>query len=211
MNYFLIITWRILVKPLIKVFSCLQQLNHQSNSLALYVSRVLHSQCNFPYTCLFFVVPSKCKPVLGLPDLMWLNLVNFNCRVSESWDNDHTSLAFYSCEEKTGIILILFVHGPRSESIFSGVGRFPVEPVNVELSDDAVPVQKPARQVPMSLKDKFEQEIHSMENQGIISKLDHNQTTEWLNSFVAVKEPSGDLRICLDPTDLKYKYCETCL
>ena len=41
-----------------------------------------------------------------------------------------------------------------------------------------------------------------MEKQGIISKLDHNQATECLNSFVVVKKPSGDLRICLDPTNL---------
>ena len=43
-----------------------------------------------------------------------------------------------------------------------GIGRFPVEPVNIHLSDDAIPVQKPARHVPVSLKDKFEQEIHRM-------------------------------------------------
>ena len=54
----------------------------------------------------------------------------------------------------------------------------------------------------MSLKDKFKQEIHSMEQQGIISKLDHNQATEWLNSLVVVKKPKSDLRICLDPTNL---------
>ena len=121
---------------------------------------------------------------------MQLNLVNFNCRVSESWDTYHTSLAFYSCEEKTSTFLNkeILVHGPRFKSIFSGVGRFPAEPVNIQLSNDAVPVQKPARHVPMSLKDKFEQEIHSMEKQGIISKLDHNQATEWLNSFVVVKK-----------------------
>ena len=67
--------------------------------------RVFHSQCNFTYTCLHFVVPNKCKPILGLQDLIQLNLVNFNCRVSKSWDNDHTSLAFDSCEEITGTIL----------------------------------------------------------------------------------------------------------
>ena len=44
--------------------------------------RVFHSQCTFLYTCLFFVVPNKCKPILSLPDLIQLNLVNFNCRVS---------------------------------------------------------------------------------------------------------------------------------
>ena len=54
----------------------------------------------------------------------------------------------------------------------------------------------------MSLKDRFEQEIHSMEKQGDISKLDCNQATEWLISFVVVEKPNGDLRICLDPTDL---------
>ena len=57
----------------------------------------------------------------------------------------------------------------------------------------------------MSLKDKFEQEIHSVEQQGIISKLDHNQATEWLNISVVVKKPNGECRICLDPTD-KNKY-----
>ena len=41
----------------------------------------------------------------------------------------------------------------------------------------------------MSLKDKVEQEIHSLEQQGIISKLDYNQSTEWFNSFVVVKKP----------------------
>ena len=122
---------------------------------------------------------------------MWLNLAIFNGRVSKSWDDDHTSFAFDSCEEKTGTIL-------NKE----GVGRFPVEPVNIQLSDDAVPLQKPAKHVSMSPKDKFEQEIHSMEKQGIISKLDHNQATEWLNSFVVVRKPNGGLRICLDPTDL---------
>ena len=62
--------------------------------------RVYHSQCNFLYTCLFFIVPNKYKPILGLPDLMQLNHVNFNCRVSDSWDDDHRSFAFDSCEEK---------------------------------------------------------------------------------------------------------------
>ena len=166
--------------------------------------RVYHSQCNFQYTCLFFVVPNKCKPILGLPDLMWLNLVNFNCRVSDSWDDDHTSFAFDCCEEKTGTFLNkeTLVHGPRFKSIFLGVGIFPVEPMNIQLSDDAVLIQKAARHVPMSLKDKFEQEIHSLEKQGIISKLDYNQATEWLNSFFVVKKPNSDHRICLDPTDL---------
>ena len=62
---------------------------------------------------------------------------------------------------------------------------------------------------------KFEDEIHSIERQGIISKLDRNTmeqgtisnlnrntATEWLNSFFIVKKPNGDFRVCLDLTDL---------
>ena len=53
------------------------------------------------------------------------------------------------------------------------------------------------------MKDKFKQELDSMEAQGIISKYDgHDVSPEWLNSFVIVKKPSGALHICLDPTDL---------
>ena len=67
------------------------------------------------------------------------------------------------------------------------------------------------RHVPKSLKDNFEQEIHSMEKQGIISKFDCNQATEWLNSFAVVKKPNSDLRIYLNPTDLnKYIVRSVC-
>ena len=99
--------------------------------------QVYHSQCNSSYTCLFFIVPNKYKPILGLIDIMWLNLVSFNCRVSKSWDGDDTSFAFDSCEEKSGTILNkdTLVNGPRFKSIFYGVGRFPVEPENIQLTN----------------------------------------------------------------------------
>ena len=49
-----------------------------------------------------------------------------------------------------------------------------------------------------------------MEQQGIISKLDRNTATE-LNTFIIVKKPIGDFRICLDPTYLnKYVVRPVC-
>ena len=53
------------------------------------------------------------------------------------------------------------------------------------------------------MKDKFKEELDSMESKGIISKFDGcDVSPEWLNSFVIVKKPNGALRVCLDPTDL---------
>ena len=82
------------------------------------------------------------------------------------------------------------------------MGRFPIEPVDIVLSEDNEPVQKPACRVPVAMKEKFKKELHSMVKAGIISKLDRNTPTPWLNSYVIVKKPNGSLRICLDPTDL---------
>ena len=57
----------------------------------------------------------------------------------------------------------------------------------------------------MAMRDEFQEGINSMEKVGILTKLDKNQATEKIqfNSFVVVRKPSGKLRVCLDPTDLK--------
>ena len=63
-------------------------------------------------------------------------------------------------------------------------------------------MQKPARHIPVALKEEFEKEIDTMVKDGILTKLDKNQATEWLNSFIVIQKPSGKLRICLDSTNL---------
>ena len=82
------------------------------------------------------------------------------------------------------------------------MGHFPIEPVDIVLLEDNEPVQKPACRVPVAMKEKFKRELQSMEKVGIISRLDRNTLTPWLNSYVIVKKLNESLRICLDPTDL---------
>ena len=74
--------------------------------------------------------------------------------------------------------------------------------MDIVLSEDNEPVQKPAHRVPVAMKEKFRKELQSMAKAGIISKLDRSTPTPWLNSYVIVKKPNGSLRVCLDPTDL---------
>ena len=89
----------------------------------------------------------------------------------------------------------------KYRKLFSGIGCFKCAPAEIKLKDNAVPVQKPLR-IPVPMRDEFQEEINIMVKAGILTKLDKNQATEWLNSFVVVRKPSGKLRVCLDPTDL---------
>ena len=78
-----------------------------------------------------------------------------------------------------------------------------MQPVHITMKQNGTPIQKPPRWVPLAMKEKFKQELDSMESQGKISKFDGcDVSPEWLNSFIIVKKPSGALRICLDLTDL---------
>ena len=71
------------------------------------------------------------------------------------------------------------------------------------MKPDAEPVRKVPRRVPLALEEKFTKAIQSMVDSGILTKLTQGMPTpEWLNSFVIVKKPNGNLRVCLDPTDL---------
>ena len=75
--------------------------------------RVTHS--NHTHTCLFYVISSKCHPILGLPDLMQLGLLSFYCRISEDWEgtsdlqhyykDNYKKFCFDSCEEQWGTAL----------------------------------------------------------------------------------------------------------
>ena len=95
------------------------------------------------------------------------------------------------------------VNHPKYKHPFSGIGRFKCAPVSVEMRPEAEPVLKAARRVPLALKDKFSKEIQSTEEAGILTKLTPEMPTpQWLNSFVVVKKPNGNLCVYLDLTNL---------
>ena len=196
---------------------CLEAYNKSSiNQLGTCHLTVWHGKQS--HLCHFFVVPDYCHLILGLNDIHALNLISIHCNVMDKWssgnlspmssysshDDDLCFSTFDAIEEKPSSMLTkdTITNGHFSK-IFSGIGQFPIELVSIVLSDDAVPVQKLAHRVPVALTDKFKKELKSMEKAGIISKLDRNTPTPWLNSFVIVKKPNGSLRICLEPTNLK--------
>ena len=76
-------------------------------------------------------------------------------------------------------------------NVFSGPGKLKVEPVKINLREDAIPVQKPCRHVPIAIRKKIQEELDNLSIKGILTNLDKNEVTEWLNSFVNVTKPNG--------------------
>ena len=145
----------------------------------------------------FFIVDSKFNPIIGLDDSHQLQLVKFNCPIHQSWTGQkRTNLNSFDSISDTILTMLTkdwIVNHPRYKYLFQGIGKFNVMPVSITLKDDAQPVQKPPRKVPLAMKCPFKEELDDS-----IS----GPTPEWLNSFVTVRKPNGSLCICLDPTDL---------
>ena len=174
----------------------------------------LHVSCgpNMRMVKFFIVDDSKLNPIIGLDVSHQLQLIKFNCPIHQSWTGQKsTNLnSFDSISDNphgtipTTLTKDWIVNHPQYKHLFKGIGKFNVTPVSITLKDDAQPVQKPPRKVPLAMKCPFKEELDRMETAGIISKYDSisGPAPEWLNSFVTVRKPNGYLHICLDPTDL---------
>ena len=88
--------------------------------------------------------------------------------------------------------------------VFSGgVGCFKGT-VHIDIQKDAQPYQAPPRWVPIALHKPFKKELDCMVENGIIEPLKIDEHSEWCNSFVAVRKPSGDVHTCLDLAKLSH-------
>ena len=95
------------------------------------------------------------------------------------------------------------INHKKYKHLFQGIGHFKCTPISIEMQEGSTPIRKPARKVPLALHKKFKQEIDSMVKAGILTEVTPEMSTPaWLNSFVIVKKLNGNLRVCLDPTDL---------
>ena len=77
----------------------------------------------------------------------------------------------------------------------SGFGHLKQFKASIKIQDHAKPIFLKARPVPYALKDKVEQELQRLEEEGIIYKV--NQS-EWAAPVVLVPKKDGSLRVCGD-------------
>lgn len=86
----------------------------------------------------------------------------------------------------------------RYLDLFKGLGCLPGENT-IKVDSSISPVVHPAREVPVSLKEKIKEELDRIEKAEAVVK--QKESTDWVNSMVAVVKPNK-LRICIYPRDL---------
>ncbi|KAG5840903.1 hypothetical protein ANANG_G00193720 [Anguilla anguilla] len=133
------------------------------------------------HNLMFVVVPEGHDSLLGDKACENVGLVKRVCHINANAQNSIKSIV------------------DQYPDIFKGFGVLPFT-YKIQLKDDAQQVVHAPRRVPAPLRDKLKQELDRMTSLGVIKKVE--EPTEWVNSIVCVKKPTGDLRVCMDPKDL---------
>lgn len=86
--------------------------------------------------------------------------------------------------------------------IFSGIGKLAMEhEIKFASGENFVsPVVCAAGWLPFRLEEKVFQKLDSMVKDGIITPV--SEPTEWVSRMMVIGKPDGDVRLCLDPSEL---------
>ena len=132
------------------------------------------------------MVPNHCRPILGLPDLLRMDKVQFKVPTTNQWSNYVGEIESKIPGLTKDQILSEY------KDVFTGLGRLKVEPIKIHLKKGVRPCRRPCRRVPIAMRQEFKAELDSLEHKDVLRKLKPNEVPEWLNSFVClVKNDRG--------------------
>ncbi|XP_049275480.1 uncharacterized protein K02A2.6-like [Rhipicephalus sanguineus] len=124
-----------------------------------------------------YVLDQICTPLLGKPAIKKLQMLTFVNAVADKVN-------------------------PKEEfpAVFQGLGKL-LKEHRIQLQPGAKPFALSSpRRIPIPLYEKTKLELQRMQKLGVISPVD--EPTEWCAPMVVVPKPSGDVRICVDFTEL---------
>ena len=132
-----------------------------------------------------YVIKGLKKPLLGKPAIEALNIIQINSLQEEKVTKQTDKQTDSEIKPKTDY-----------PTLFEQkIGTF--SSYKIELKEDAKPFHLAApRRLPLPLKDKVEEELKSLQEQGIIRPV--TKPTDWCAPIVAVTKPSGKVRLCCD-------------
>jgi len=83
--------------------------------------------------------------------------------------------------------------------LFDGYGELTGE-VHLDVDKSAIPVRVPLRKLPVAIKDKVESELKELVDNQIIAPV--TGPSAWISALLVTTKANGDIRICIDPTNL---------
>ena len=166
-----------------------QLLSYNKKEICQYGVCYLHVKSkNCVKLCKFYVVDSKFNTIIGVNSACCLGHLRFTESVFENWTD---TSPIRSSELNTDAVRITskelspdkslshekvsnvsdipdmvmrewIINHKKYKHLFQGIGHFKCTPISIEMQEGPIPVQKPARKVPLALHKKFKQEIDSM-------------------------------------------------
>ena len=144
---------------------------------------VVNPKTNEKYKVRFLVVKEDLTPLLGLNATQKMKLLTVHKKnfinVVENANDDLTA--------------------NYADVFDKGLGTLPGK-VRLQVDPDCKPVILPARKVPVSVREKFKEELQRLERLKVIAPVD--EPTEWVSQIVVAVKKSGELRVCIDPRPL---------
>ena len=171
-----------------------QLLSYNKEEIRQYGVCYLHVKSkNCVKLCKFYVVDDKFNPIIGVNSACHLGLLKFTEPMFENWTDTtpikssklnidavqktskdfspDKSLSCYKVSNVSDIPETLtrewIINHKKYKHLFQGIGHVKCSPVSIEMQEGPIPVQKPARKVPLALHEKFKQEIDLMVKAGI--------------------------------------------
>ena len=85
--------------------------------------------------------------------------------------------------------------------VFDGIGKLPVQHIRLASGANYVnPVVCAAGRLPFRLEEKVYKKLEQIVSDGVITPV--VEPTEWVSRMMVVGKPDGDVRTCLDPSEL---------
>lgn len=139
------------------------------------------------YDLQFQVVDREVQPLLGLRDSLRMGLVTLSEEVHQ-----------LHLKEESGFSQQVFKD--YADLFADDVGTLPVT-YKMTLDPEAQPVVRPARRIPVAMRERVKTELDRMTDLGVIAPV--SEPSEWVSAMVAThKKNSDEIRLCIDPRDL---------
>ena len=137
-----------------------------------------------------YVIKKKLETLLSGRLCEELGIIEFNGAPTETKGEDLIRRA--NIEQNDPIAETILQH-PRA---FEGIGTLKDNTVHFYIDSQVPPVAQPPRPVPFHLRERFDKEIQSMEETGIIGE--HHGPTPWVSNVVLSPKDDGGIWVTID-------------